>query len=46
MSIEWLDLIIFLFSLPVSLLFYTAEQTGCLISFKAMLHGAICNFDL
>ena len=46
MSIEWLDLIIFMFSLPVSLLFYTAEQTGCLISFKVMLHGAICNVDL
>ena len=46
MSIEWLDLIIFMFSLPGPLFFYTAEQTGCLISFKVMLHGAICNVDL
>ena len=45
MSIEWLDLIIFLFSLPVPLFFYTAEQTSCLISFKVMLHGAICSDD-
>ena len=45
MSIEWLDLIIFLFSLPGPLFFYTAEQTSCLISFKVMLHGAICRDD-
>ena len=32
MSIEWLDLIIFMFSLPGPLFFYTAEQTSCLIS--------------